>query len=59
MNFDNEDLDDGIAGFDGLDQVVQIPQPHMLINSIQDLHIKSGESIVSLAPQLIITHPRS
>lgn len=59
MNFDNGDLDDGIVGFDGLSQVVQTPQPHTLINSIQDSHIKSSESIVSLASHFTITYPTS
>lgn len=52
MDFDNGDLDDGIAGLDGFSQVLQIPQPHTLINSVQDSHIRSGESIVSFAPSL-------
>lgn len=47
MNFDTEDLDDGIAGLDGL--IVQNPQPHVLTNSIRDFHIESGESMASLA----------
>lgn len=45
MDFDNGDLDDGIAGLDGFNQVVQTPQPHILTNSIQGSHIESGESI--------------
>ncbi|KAG8219803.1 hypothetical protein J3R82DRAFT_776 [Butyriboletus roseoflavus] len=50
MDFDNGDLDDGMALFDGLDQVAQIPQTHFLIDSIQDPHIESVE--YPLSPSL-------
>lgn len=45
MDFDTGGLDDGIAGLDELIQVVQSPQPHVLTNSVQDLHIEPGKGI--------------
>lgn len=59
MDFDTGDLDDVMAGLDGLVQVAQNPQLHILTNSIQDSYIEPGESIVSLASQFTATHPKS
>lgn len=64
MDFDTGGLDDGIAGFDGLIQVVQSPQPHVLTNSVQDLHIEPGEGIACIpvhnsSPEVVVEPPFS